>query len=423
MAETSDGAGWLKPTPPQSLEGREPFAGLDATVADFWRWAFSDLRENTTRGILGEFLVARAVGDQRPIRNGWDNFDVVGPDGTTIEVKCSAFLQSWSQRKHSSLSFGRLRGREFDAERNEYSVEARVRAEVFVFAVQTQLEPEAYDMLDLCHWEFWVVDGQTVRTRAGKTVGIGWVRQHAVGPVPYEDLAAAVDAARRHNAVAEVEQRPDHSTGIQDLYAEQHTFAVARDADVVPRLFVERALESEIFLVGQALGRDTQRLSGVPYVFPGGPPHALSRGGHVLDRWLADVGYTISPDVADRRYAYHADLHPGFPGRKAGGGDVVPSKADVEASAAWLRGEIEVAGPRVLVALGKEPALELLRRYGGVELRALGEATDRVWRLRLGRLDLPMVAAFHPSGAFQHPDKAESAWAFASAAIGDLLGK
>jgi hypothetical protein len=29
------------------------------TVAHFWRWAFSDLRDNTTRGILAEFLAAK----------------------------------------------------------------------------------------------------------------------------------------------------------------------------------------------------------------------------------------------------------------------------------------------------------------------------------------------------------------------------
>lgn len=93
------------------LEGRERFCGLDATVADFWRWAFSDLRDNIIRGILAEFLVARAVGDERGQRIGWDNFDVLAPDGTRIEVKCSAFLQSWAQKRSSQLTFGRLSAR------------------------------------------------------------------------------------------------------------------------------------------------------------------------------------------------------------------------------------------------------------------------------------------------------------------------
>ena len=101
------------------LNGSERFAGLDATVANFWRWAFQRLRDNTMRGILAEFMVAKAVGDQRSLRIAWDNFDAQAPDGTTIEVKCSAFLQSWTQKRHSELVFGRLSAREFDAARNE----------------------------------------------------------------------------------------------------------------------------------------------------------------------------------------------------------------------------------------------------------------------------------------------------------------
>jgi len=51
-----------RPAPPQLVEGSDEFKGLDATAVDFWRWAFSDLRDNIVRGVLAEFLVAAAVG-------------------------------------------------------------------------------------------------------------------------------------------------------------------------------------------------------------------------------------------------------------------------------------------------------------------------------------------------------------------------
>lgn len=186
---------WLTPSRAEPLDGGEHFAGLDATVSDFWRWAFSDLRDNTTRGILAEYLVGRAVHDARSMRIGWDNFDALSADGTRIEVKCSAFLQSWRQKRHSDLSFGRLTAREFDWARDEYSADARARADVFVFAVQTQRDPSAYDMLDLTRWEFWVTDAASIRDAAVKTVGIGWVRAHAAGPLSYDQLADAIRAA------------------------------------------------------------------------------------------------------------------------------------------------------------------------------------------------------------------------------------
>jgi hypothetical protein len=82
--------------------GDEPFhaAGrpIGAELGDFWRWAFSDLTSNALRGVLAEYLVARALGADRGARTEWDACDVCAPDGTRIEVKSAAYLQSWSQR-------------------------------------------------------------------------------------------------------------------------------------------------------------------------------------------------------------------------------------------------------------------------------------------------------------------------------------
>jgi hypothetical protein len=77
-------------------------------------------------------------------------------------------------------------------------VDAQVRAEVFVFALQCQREPDQYDMLDLAHWEFWVTAGSAIRTHLGKSVGIEWVRRHATGPVNHQHLAAAIHEAASH---------------------------------------------------------------------------------------------------------------------------------------------------------------------------------------------------------------------------------
>jgi hypothetical protein len=113
----------------------------------------------------------------------------------TIEVKCSAFLQSWPQRAHSRLSFDRLRGRSWDPATNEFSLDEQVRAQVFVFAVQSQRNPDQYEMLDIAHWQFWVVNGGVIREQSAKSVGIGWVARHAAGPFAHDRLAAAIRTA------------------------------------------------------------------------------------------------------------------------------------------------------------------------------------------------------------------------------------
>jgi hypothetical protein len=63
--------GWLVPAPPQLLEPHDAFHGLDAAVSDFWRWAFSDLRDNTVRGVVAEFIVAAALDRTATRRKGW----------------------------------------------------------------------------------------------------------------------------------------------------------------------------------------------------------------------------------------------------------------------------------------------------------------------------------------------------------------
>jgi hypothetical protein len=185
--------GWLAPAPPQLLEGTDAFAGLDATVVDFWRWAFSDLRDNTVRGVLAEFVVATALKQTDTRRKGWDNYDVESASGTRVEVKASGYLQSWAQAKHSRLDFGRVAARAWDENTNEFSAAAEVRADVFVFCVQTCKDPAAYDVLDVAQWDFYVVPARAVRLSGYKTVSISWVRQHA-DPVGYDELAAAIEA-------------------------------------------------------------------------------------------------------------------------------------------------------------------------------------------------------------------------------------
>ncbi len=96
---------------PERLRGTERFSsrgsGLDLTVLDFWAWSSSDLMENTTRGVLAEFIVAHAIGaDTSGVRNGWASVDLALPDGTLVEVKSSSYIQSWEQKALSRITYG-----------------------------------------------------------------------------------------------------------------------------------------------------------------------------------------------------------------------------------------------------------------------------------------------------------------------------
>jgi len=202
----------IRPTPVRPLDGTEIFSGAEATVMDFWRWALSDLRMNIVRPMVAEFLVAKAVGDKRAVREAWANFDVLSGEGIRIEVKSSGYCQSWAQRELSRINFGRLAARTWDEETGELSSEREVKSDVFVFAVQSCRDCSRYDPLDTGQWQFWVVAADDIRGYRWKTVGLGWVKKHARGSVSWSGLRDAILHARDAGVTSDAGSTPPDSS-------------------------------------------------------------------------------------------------------------------------------------------------------------------------------------------------------------------
>jgi hypothetical protein len=209
MGPSDDSLG-LTPLPKHALTGDEPFVGVAAaTVRDFWSFALSDLQSNVTRGVLAEFLVARAVGAKENLRATWDNYDVTAPDGTRIEVKSAAYLQSWRQQTHSPIRFTGLSGLSWDDETG-WGDSREIRADVFVFGIQTCRTHADFDPLETGQWEWYVVPARSVAENGSRSVGIGFLERHTSGPIPYEGIADAVKQARS-DATAEPQSRSEPS--------------------------------------------------------------------------------------------------------------------------------------------------------------------------------------------------------------------
>jgi hypothetical protein len=170
---------------------------MDATVRDFWAWSTSDLRDDTTRGILAEFIVGKALGVETEFRISFSNFDLRTPDGVRVEVKSSANLQSWKQKKLSQIRFSGLSARSYDEDAVRFGSEPEIRADVFVFAIQTCKEPGAYDALDIDQWEFYVAAADAIRDFGYRSIGLPTLRQLGTESVRYSGLRQAVKAAAR----------------------------------------------------------------------------------------------------------------------------------------------------------------------------------------------------------------------------------
>ncbi|MGK5731974.1 hypothetical protein [Streptomyces sp. URMC 124] len=194
------------PSPVAPLHGEEPFIGAEgATVFDFWRYALPDLKTNTTRGLLAEFLVHRAVGAQQRNQE-WESFDVLTTDGLRIEVKSSAYLQAWDQREFTKVVFDRLQTRTWNPQTGDANGPT-FNADVYVFALHTATSHDDYDPLDVRQWQFYVVPGPVIEAKGTKSLALNSVRALAAGPVPYSGLAARIRAADPRATKAEAGPR------------------------------------------------------------------------------------------------------------------------------------------------------------------------------------------------------------------------
>ncbi len=185
--------------------GRERFKDgsreLGFDLLSFWQWSASDLLSNATRGIVAEYLVARALdADPAGVRDEWAAYDLRTREGVKVEVKSAAYLQSWYHEKLSQISFVVSKTRAWDPSTNRMAEKAARQADVYVFALLAHQDKQTVDPLDVSHWLFFVLPTSELdrRTRSQHSITLPTLRKLCDGSVAYHDLKAAVaEAAKR----------------------------------------------------------------------------------------------------------------------------------------------------------------------------------------------------------------------------------
>ena len=172
-----------------------------ATILDFWRWIGSDLVGNTTRGLFAEYLVGLAVGavtgeEADGVRDEWAAHDLVTPDGITIEVKSSAYLQTWRQEREATPRFGIARTRVDNATGTSSEEQARW-SDVYVFCLLHHRSKATLNPLDIGQWTFFVLPTAVLEAQIGdqKTIGLVRLRELGAKEVPFEGIAGAIREA------------------------------------------------------------------------------------------------------------------------------------------------------------------------------------------------------------------------------------
>jgi uracil-DNA glycosylase len=142
------------------------------------------------------------------------------------------------------------------------------------------------------------------------------------------------------------------------------------------------AVDSRIFLLGQAPGPHEARL---------GRPFAWT-AGKTLFRWLGTA--TGADEETLRARIYIAAVVRCFPGKTRGGGDRVPSADECALWRDFVRREVEILRPTLVLPVGRLAIQEVL---GHTE--PIAAVVGRALRARFHGLEVDVIPLPHPSGA------------------------
>jgi hypothetical protein len=178
----------------KKIDPKRIIVGTGRTVCDYWAWAFSDVLGNTERGVLAEYLVALALGIDRTPRQNWLPYDLLYEDKIRIEIKSSAYVQSWHQDSLSKIIFGISKTRSWDPENNSLSEHLSRESDIYVFSLYKEKEKDKANTLDVTMWEFHVLSTEIINDCLGaqKTIGLSSLKKYCQ-PVAFDKLKDSID--------------------------------------------------------------------------------------------------------------------------------------------------------------------------------------------------------------------------------------
>ncbi|MGD9839113.1 MAG: uracil-DNA glycosylase family protein [Afipia sp.] len=201
-------------------------------------------------------------------------------------------------------------------------------------------------------------------------------------PVPAPrppDPTPAPDAA-----ILSARELAPQAASLQDLRDLLERFDGCALKSTATRLvFADGNPEAKVMFVGEAPGRD-EDLEGLPFV---------GRSGKLLDLMMAAIGL-------DRTNAYIANI---IPWRPPGNRD--PSAQETQICLPFIRRQIQLVDPDVLVCLGKPSSQAILNVTDGI-VKTRGKWFD----YDTGTRTIRATATFHPAYLLRQPISKRQTW-------------
>jgi uracil-DNA glycosylase family 4 len=148
-------------------------------------------------------------------------------------------------------------------------------------------------------------------------------------------------------------------------------------------VFADGNPNADVMIVGEAPGADEDR-QGLPFV---------GRAGQLLDKMLAAIGL-------DRRHVYIANVVPWRPP-----GNRTPTPLETSICLPFMRRQIELVHPKILVCLGAAATQTLLGVKEGI-MRIRG----RWYEYDMAGTKIPAIAMLHPAYLLRQPSHKKFAW-------------
>ena len=168
---------------------------LPFKLLGFWQWSSSRLLDNALRGIFAEYIVACDLGCSDGVRIEWNIFDLSTNSGKRIEVKSAAYLQSWEQKKYSTISFSVAPTRGLDKETNAYSGKKKRNADFYVFCLLAHKDQKTIDPLNMSQWKFFILPTSILNERIGeqKSLSLSTLLKLEPKEVPFGEISNAIE--------------------------------------------------------------------------------------------------------------------------------------------------------------------------------------------------------------------------------------
>lgn len=141
------------------------------------------------------------------------------------------------------------------------------------------------------------------------------------------------------------------------------------------------AVVSKVMLVGQAPG-DKEPVLGRPFAWT---------AGKTLFRWFHEAAGMSEENF--RNSIYMAAVCRCFPGKKATGGDRVPAPDEIKNCSSWLKREVEILEPELVIPVGKLAIEQFM------PLQKLDAIIGHKLRVTYAGREFDLIPLPHPSGA------------------------